>query len=201
MPRIEPVPWSHLSDEQKQVIEQSRGSGLQSQSSMGSQVFAYSSAAFRAMKLANMALFRQGVIEPRLQELLRLRSAIINGCEPCAAARKEKAVTEEDVACLLDPTFQNLSKRERLALSFLEKMAGDTDSINDAFFLELHKEFSTAEIVELGWRCAVVIGGHKFMHCLDMLGSSPAVIKFDPSEIDKSTAAETSNTVQASNAA
>ncbi len=193
MPRIEPVPWSHLSDEQKKVIEESRSSGMQSQSSMASQVFAYSSAAFRAMKLANTALFRQGVIEPRLQELLRLRSAFLNQCAPCAAARKEKAVTEEDVACLLDPSLQNLSKRERLAISFLERMAGDTDSIDDAFFVELHQVFSTAEIVELGWRCAVVIGGHKFMHCLDMLGDAEPVIKFDPSQIDMTTAVKTSN--------
>jgi hypothetical protein len=67
-------------------------------------------------------------------------------------------------------------------------MSTDHESIDDAFFVELHKVFSAAEIVELGWRCAVVIGGHRFMHCLDMLGNSEPLIAFDPSQIDKSTA-------------
>ena len=188
MPRIEPVPWEYLSGEQRHEIEDSRAIGLQPKQGLTSQVMAYSSAAFRAMKLSSRALFRNGVIEPRLQELLRLRSANLSQCKPYAAARKEVAVTDEDVACLIDPSLQGLSKRERMAISFFDQLASDHWSVNDKTFLELAEVFSTAEIVEPGWRCETLIGVHRFLRCLDVLGEEPRVLPFAPSEIDRSTA-------------
>jgi len=187
MPRIEPVPWEFLSDEQRAEIEASHAAG-RSRSPAASQVLAYSPAAFRAMKASYRCLFRQGVIEPRLDELLRLRSAIRNGCDPCAASRKEESVGEEDVACLRQPLPTGLSRRESLALAFMDRLANDHESIDDAVFRELAEVFSTAEIVELGWRCAQAIGAHRFIHCLDILGESEPVIRFDPEQIDRSTA-------------
>jgi AhpD family alkylhydroperoxidase len=187
MPRIAPVPWEYLSDEQRREIDASRAINASGKVSMTSQVLAYSSVAFRAMKQHARILFRTGVIEPRLQELLRIRSADLNGCAACSAARKE-AVSEEDVACLVNPALQGLSQRERAALAFLEQMAGDHFAINGETFKELAKTFTTAEIVELGWRCAQLIGAHRFIHCLDMLGTEEPVIGFDPTQIDRSNA-------------
>src|SRR5690606_27088013 len=91
-------------------------------------------------------------------------------------------------ACILDPGMQGLSRREQLAISFLDRLTNDHDSINASTFAELSEVFSNAEIVELGWRCATLIGSHRFIHCLDMLGDSQPVLPFDPKEIDRTTA-------------
>ena len=188
MPRIAPVPWEYLTDEQRREIDASRAVNASGKVSMTSQVLAYSSVAFRAMKQHARILFNTGVIEPRLQELLRLRSADLNGCAACSAERKDKSISDEDVACLVNPALQGLTKRERAALAFLDQMAGDHFAINGETFKEMTKTFSTAEIVELGWRCAQLIGAHRFIHCLDMLGTEEPVIGFDPSQIDRSNA-------------
>ncbi len=183
--RIEPIPFAEMTDEQRSQIEAAYASGQWRQSPVPG-VMAYSSAAFRAMSASVNALFRQGVIEPRLQELLRLRSAM-GKCGPCAQSRKEPSVTEEDVACLIDPQMQGMTHRERLAISFYDRLSDDYETLDEAFFIELAAEFSTAEIVELGWRCATMLGSHRFFHSLDLLTEGPATLPFDPAQIDRVT--------------
>src|SRR3954462_13949449 len=124
MPRIEPVPWNNLSAEQRRVIEDSRATGM-SKTSVAAQVLAYSGPVFNSMKAGYRAVFRQGVIEPRLQELLRLRTAPGNPSGPCSASRKEESVGDADVACMLDPALHGLSRRERLALAFFDRLNND----------------------------------------------------------------------------
>ena len=86
------------------------------------------------------------------------------------------SVSEDDVMCLADPEAANYTRRERLALKFLTLMCTDHHAIVPATYLELAEEFSTAEIVELGWTCAQTMGGHRFMHTLDLLGDGKPVL-------------------------
>ena len=44
--------------------------------------------------------------------------------------------------------------------------------------------FTAAQIVELGFVCANTMGLHRFLHTLDLYGTEPPVIAFDPSEVD-----------------
>jgi alkylhydroperoxidase family enzyme len=67
------------------------------------QILARSPLAVRALGDGYKAHFRTGSLEPRRQELLRLRSSQLNACQPCSASRKEGTVSEQDVACLDDP--------------------------------------------------------------------------------------------------
>src|SRR3546814_15373629 len=76
-------------------------------------------AALRAMDEGYKAMFRRSLLDDRLRELLRLRSAQINACGPCSMSRKEDNVSEYDVVCLDDPDAANYTRRERLALKFL----------------------------------------------------------------------------------
>jgi len=75
-----------------------------------------------------------------------------------------------------------------MAISFFGQLARDHWSVNDETFLVLSEVFSTAKIVEHGWRCATLIGVHQFLHCLDVLGDKPRVRPCAPSEIGRSTA-------------
>jgi hypothetical protein len=122
MPRIAPVPYDELSEEARDRIEAGLASGMYS-TPLPLQIVAHSPIALRGMDEGYKAHFRAGVIEPRLQELLRLRSASLGACEPCSVSRKDDSITEEDVACLIEPNEDRYSHREILALRFFDRFA------------------------------------------------------------------------------
>lgn len=172
---IAPLPMEALDEECRGRIEAGQATGMYSQT-LPLQVMARAPAALRAMDEGYKAMFRRSLLDDRLRELLRVRSALLNGCGPCSQSRKEDSVSEDDVMCLADPDAANYTRRERLALKFLTLMCTDHHAIVPATYLELAEEFSTAEIVELGWTCAQTMGGHRFMHTLDLLGDGKPVL-------------------------
>lgn len=62
----------------------------------------------------------------------------------------------------------DFSEREKLALRFAEHMALDHHRLDDAFFQQLRKAFSDAEIVELGMITGQFIGFGRFLAALDL---------------------------------
>ncbi len=185
MARIEPIPWDELSPEARAMLEEGVASGMYT-TPVPMQIIAYSSVALRAMHDQYRATFRKGLLEPRLVELLRLHSAQKGACEPCSASRKDDSVSEDDVACLIDPDPDRFTPREYRALAFFDLLADDHHAIGDDTFRWLGEEFSPAEIVELGYLCATNLGGHRFMHTLGIFADSQPLVAFDPSEVDRS---------------
>lgn len=175
MPVIAPLPREEIDSESRARIEAGLATGMYSQT-LPLEVMARAPAALRAMDEGYKAMFRRSLLDDRLRELLRVRSAQLNGCGPCSQSRKEASVPEGDVACLAAPEAGNYSRRERLALHFLMLMCTDPDAITPDTYVELAEEFSVAEIVELGWTCAQTMAGHRFMHTLDLLGDDEAVL-------------------------
>jgi len=78
-----------------------------------------------------------------------------------------KGLTEDKIS-ELDQVNNNFSSRERAAINFAEKLAIDHHSINDDFFKELQKEFSDAEILELGMMIGQYIGFGRLLKVLDL---------------------------------
>jgi alkylhydroperoxidase family enzyme len=185
MARIEPIPWEALPDAAREMIQEGVDSGMYT-TPLPMQIVAYSSAALRAMHDSYKATFRRGVLEPRLVELLRLHSARAGACAPCSASRKDESISEADVACLGDPDSGRFTAREAAALRFFDDLSARHHEIDDGYFRELAKHFSSAEIVELGYLCATNLGGHRFMHCLGVLAGGEPVLAFDPAEVDRS---------------
>ncbi|EQA96598.1 alkylhydroperoxidase family enzyme [Sphingobium wenxiniae] len=175
MPVIAPLPLDDVDAESRARIDAGLATGMYSQT-LPLQIVARAPAALRALDEGYKAMFRRSLLDDRLRELLRLRSAQINSCGPCSQSRKEESVSEEDVACLFDTDSGGLSRRERLALRYMSLMSTDHYAITPDVYRELGEEFSAAEIVELGWTCAQTIGGHRFLHSLDMLGTAPPVV-------------------------
>jgi hypothetical protein len=63
-------------------------------------------------------------------------------------------------------------------------MHTDHHGVDRAFFARLKIFFTTAEIVELGMTTAQLVGQHRLLHTLDILGCDPPAITFDAAEID-----------------
>jgi alkylhydroperoxidase family enzyme len=176
MPRIAPIPWEKLTDEARARIEAGMATGMYSMT-LPLQIVAHSPNALQGMDESYKAIYGRAAIGPRILELMRLRSAQLGSCAPCSLSRKDESITEEDVACLVDPSRAGANERERLAIRLVDLMATDHHAIDSAFFRQLAEEFSREEIVELAWYAGQVVGGHRFMHVLDVLGDDEPVIR------------------------
>lgn len=79
----------------------------------------------------------------------------------------ENGLTEEKIADL-DDDGASFSERERLAVTFAERLATDHHNIDDAFFDELRSAFSEPEILELGMMAGQYIGFGRLLMVLDL---------------------------------
>jgi alkylhydroperoxidase family enzyme len=116
---------------------------------------------------------QDGLLGFALREALRIRSAQLGGCASCQVAQYDESIDSDAVACMVDPATGD--PRDRLAMEYLRRMHLDHHSIDAAFYRELGEVFTVAEILELGLLCAQLVGGHRFVHTLDMFGTDPPV--------------------------
>ena len=80
----------------------------------------------------------------------------------------QQGMTEEMVASLAHFEDTDLPYREKLAVRFAERMATDHQNVDDAFFTELRREFTDAEIFELGMITGQFIGYGRLLAMLDL---------------------------------
>ena len=134
--------------------------------------------------LDKLAWGKQSLLGGRILELMRIRSAQLGQCQPCMQSRKHESITGEDVACLVAPGGSDLTEQEKLAVQFLDLLSADDHAIDDEFYSKLGQVFTAAQIIELGFACANSMGLHRFIHTLDVFGTDPPVIAYDPDQVD-----------------
>jgi alkylhydroperoxidase family enzyme len=183
MPRIEPIPMDQLADEPRRIIEEGVADGTYA-TAVPLQIFAYRTMQIMMTSAARSMMGKQSLLGPRIVELIRIRSAQLGECQPCMQSRKHDSITDEDVACLVAPGHSQLTEQERLAVEFLDLLSADHHAIDDDFYRELGEVFTAAQIIELGFTCANTMGVHRFIHTLDVFGSSPPVIAYDADQVD-----------------
>ena len=189
MPRIAPIPWADLKPEQRSAIQSGMDSGAY-RIALPLQILAYAQHDQAPDDGDRHPNFPRHLLDGKLLELLRIRSAQLGGCEPCMASRKVEGASEDVVACLTTPSLRpNLSDRERLALEFLELLATDHHRIGDDVYRRMARHFSTAEIIELGTTCGHMIGSHRFLHTLNVFGDDDPVIPYAPEQVGATWAA------------
>ena len=149
------------------------------------QIFAYRTQQILMTNAARQAYGRGSLLGGRIMELLRIRSAQLGECQPCMQSRKHDSITDEDVACLIEPGHGDLTEQERMAIRFLDLLSADHHAIDDAFYKELGEHFTAAQIIELGFACANSMGLHRFIHTLDVYGDGEPVIRYSPEEVDR----------------
>jgi AhpD family alkylhydroperoxidase len=120
----------------------------------------------------NDAVFASS-LDWRLHELVRMRIAVINGCQTCLTWRTpqglEAGVTEELLAGVADWRSSGAyTEPERVALEFTELFCTDSVAIDDALLIRLEEHFDAGQIVDL----ALVIGKYlsqgRFMQVLGL---------------------------------
>jgi hypothetical protein len=183
VPRIEPIPLDQLAPEPRRIIEEGVENGMYA-TPIPLQIFAYKTQQILMTNAARMVWGQQSLLGGRILELLRIRSAQLGECQPCMQSRKHDSITDEDVACLLAPGQGQLTEQERLAVQFLDLLSADHHAIDDEVYRELGEVFTAAQIIELGFACANSMGLHRFIHTLDVYGTSAPVIAFSPDQID-----------------
>jgi alkylhydroperoxidase family enzyme len=172
-----------LAPEPRRIIEDGVSSGMYA-TPIPLQIFAYKTQQILMTNAARSVWGQQSLLGGRILELLRIRSAQLGECQPCMQSRKHDSITDEDVACLLAPGQGQLTEQERLAVQFLDLLSADHHAIDDEVYRELGKVFTAAQIIELGFACANSMGLHRFIHTLDVYGTSEPVIRFSADQID-----------------
>jgi alkylhydroperoxidase family enzyme len=183
MPRIEPIPLDELAEGPRRIIEEGVADGTYA-TPVPLQIFAYKTSQILMTNAARGAMGKQSLLGGRIIELIRIRSAQLGECQPCMQSRKHDSITDEDVACLITPGGSQLTEQERLAVAFLDLLSADHHAIDDDVYRELGKVFTAAQIVELGFTCASAMGLHRFIHTLDVFGTSPPVIAYSQDQVD-----------------
>ena len=172
-----------LAPEPRRIIEEGVADGLYA-TPIPLQIFAYKTQQILMTNAARTTWGQKSLLGGRILELLRIRSAQLGECQPCMQSRKHDSITEDDVACLLDVDGGDLTEQERLAVKFLDLLSADHHAIDADFYRELSQVFTAAQIVELGFTCAGVMGLHRFIHTLDVYGDSPPVIEYNEDQVD-----------------
>jgi alkylhydroperoxidase family enzyme len=188
MPRIEPVPVAQLPQDARALIDAGIATGMYQDGSglppSQLRVMAYNSVVLQATYAQQAALWHRGLLEPRIRELVRIRSAQVNGCDACAAAVKEPGIDAEDVACLAMPGGDRLNARERAALDIVVKLARSPDQIDDSLLASMLDVFSPAELVELVYYASSMLGQHRFHHVFRSYEEGTPLVAFEPALID-----------------
>jgi AhpD family alkylhydroperoxidase len=109
------------------------------------------------------ALRTTGTLSPRVIELIRLRIAYHNQCRSCMAVRYRSGVNDgvtEDLVCSLEQPEESddLTAAERAALHYADLFATNHLAIGDEAYDALRVYFTEAEIVEIGFNCAIDVG-------------------------------------------
>lgn len=193
MPRIEPIPLDQLAEEPRRIIEEGVADGTYA-TPVPLQIFAYKTAQILMTHAARGVMGKQSLLGARIVELIRIRSAQLGECQPCMQSRKHDSITDEDVACLVAPGGSQLTEQERMAVEFLDLLSADHHAIDEDMYRRLGEVFTAAQIVELGFTCANTMGLHRFIHTLDVFGTSPPVIAYDPDQVDAAFSESTEQT-------
>jgi hypothetical protein len=81
MPRIEPIPWDELTDDQRAMMQAGGESGAYTMT-LPLQILAYADHDL-VPDTDRHPNFVDNLLDARLLELLRIRSGQLGGCEPC----------------------------------------------------------------------------------------------------------------------
>jgi alkylhydroperoxidase family enzyme len=119
-------------------------------------------------------VYGRSILPAAEREVARMRIAQLNECSACSMFRAPSVVAAgvaEDAYEHLHEyrTYAGYTERQRLAVEYAERFAGDHRSIDDELFTRLRAHFADAEILDLTLCLAVYLG---LGRTLEVLGIS-----------------------------
>lgn len=169
--RISYVPVEKMDERMRNEMERCQREGTPRPES--SAIRAHVPAAFWFFAESWNNLFRNGIADHALKELCRLYVSRSVQCEYCGNQRSVKstqsgALIEDHVLDLLN--FENsmrYSEIQKAALSYAEAIVWHLNT-DDAFWDRLHRNFSEAELVEIGCMIGLTLGQQSWLRLLNI---------------------------------
>lgn len=114
-------------------------------------------------------IYEEGFLDFDLKELIRAYIAISGDCTYCSNQGIARTINTDD-----DERFEILnyersdkySDRQKLAMRYADAIMWNPDLADDAMWMDLHKEFTEAELVELGYWVGFTFGGQRWLRTL-----------------------------------
>ena len=169
--RISYVPLEKMDEKMRQEMERCQREGTPRPES--SAIRAHVPAAFWFFANSWNDLFRNGIADHALKELCRLYVSRSVQCEYCGNQRSVKstqsgALIEDHVLDLLNfEKSTRYNERQKAALSYAETIVWHLNT-DDAFWDRLHRNFSEAELVEIGCMIGLTLGQQSWLRLLNI---------------------------------
>jgi alkylhydroperoxidase family enzyme len=118
-------------------------------------------------------IYRNGILDHAIKELCRLYVSRSVQCEYCGNQRSVKATTsgaviEDHVKDLLNfEKSTQYTERQKAALAYAEAITWRLGT-DDAFWERLYRQFSEAELVELGCMIGLTLGQQSWLRLLNI---------------------------------
>ncbi len=127
-------------------------------------------AVLKTFTAAWMETFVDGVLDHALKELCRVYVTKTVACGYCAAQRSVDAeVSEDRYADLLTyASSERYTEREKAALAYTDAVVWDAGLADDALWERLDREFTSPELIELGFFIALTSGQQRWLKTLDI---------------------------------
>jgi alkylhydroperoxidase family enzyme len=137
----------------------------------GLKIFAHKPEIAEIIWSGYVQLLDNGKLPRELKELVRIKLARNNDCSPYAIKSGgtghhralPKSLTAKSAEVDHYELSEVLTRREKLALKFADKLGGDPQALDEQFFDLLRQEFSEPEIVELAHVIAMGVGFERFI--------------------------------------
>jgi alkylhydroperoxidase family enzyme len=169
--RISYVPLEKMDEKMRQEMARCQREGTPRPES--SAIRAHVPAAFWFFADSWNNLFRNGIADHPLKELCRLYVSRSVQCEYCGNQRSVKstasgALIEDHVLDLLNfEKSTRYTERQKAALAYAEAIVWHLNT-DDAFWDRLHKNFSEAELVEIGCMIGLTLGQQSWLRLLNI---------------------------------
>lgn len=120
-------------------------------------------------------VFRGGLVDRRIKELLRFRLSTVHGCRFCNQGNRldalDAGLSDADLDAIVDDDLGHFSGHERAAIQLADQMllTNPTGNLSDETYATLSPHFSDAEILELGLVLGILAGVAKFLFAFDLV--------------------------------
>ena len=172
MPHIEPLALAQIDDPELRAL-MARAEALGVPDALFTRIVARVPSHARVLLNAMLVSHAQGNVDHRLKEIIRIQLARFAGDPYFGALRSKKAQAAGldeatiDAGCGDYDDDPRFSEAEKVALRYADQMYLDPRKVDSAFYDEMKKHYSEAQIMELGGFIAFHYGMQVFMRTLD----------------------------------